>query len=189
MYLGNARPKPNPRLYAAVYSSIDAAARAGSLAAAEAARLKAELPADSPPPSVAAVFAGTAELDARSEAFLEAYRAAGGAGVPTIERSAQGFSQIVADRLKSLDIRVGYIAAAPRDAERWARQAFDQYAYLAVEYSLPSQQKSSRADSFVAWDIEETVAALRQNLSAGDARIDKGLWKIVLNDQTNGNRR
>lgn len=189
IYLGNAHPRPNPRLYAAVFSSTDAAARAGDLAAAEAARLKAELPADDPPPSVAAVFAGTEELDARSEAFLEAYRAAGGSGVPIIEQSAQGFSQIVADRLKSLDIRIGYIAAAPRDAERWAHQAFDQYAYLAMEYSLPPQQTSSRADSFVAWDIEATLSSLRKNLSAGEARIDKGLWKIVLNDQTGGNRR
>jgi hypothetical protein len=189
MYLGNAQPRSHPRLTAAVFYSMDAASRGGMLAAAESTRLMAVPSADRQPPRVVAVFAGNGDAEACSDAFVEAYRAAGGYGEPMIEISAQGFVQAAAERLKTLDVRVGYIAAVPRDAERWARQAFDQYAYLAMEYSLPPLQTTSQADAFIVWDIEATLSTLVLKLSAEGEHIEKGLWKTVENDQTDSNRR
>lgn len=189
VYFGPLQQTPHPRLHAAVFSSADAASRGGALAAAETSRLLAGLPAGTPPPVVAAIFAGTADAETVSEAFTEAYFASGGTGEPMVEISGQGFAQAVAERLRTLDIRVGYIAAAPRDAERWVRQAFDQNAYVVMEYALPSPRATSRADVFIVWDIEETLSALVQKLPAEATGTEKGRWKTVPNDQTGINRR
>jgi len=189
VYLGTVQPELHPRLHAAFFSSIDAASRGGTLAAEVNARLMADLPAGSEPPGVAGIFAGTADAERCSDAFAEAYREAGGPGEPLIEISATGFAQAAAERLKTLDIRVGYIAADPRDAERWARQAFDQNAYLVMEYSLPAPRTTSLADAFVVWDMDATLSVLVQKLESADTGMEKGLWKTVPNDQTEGNRR
>ncbi len=189
VYLGNVRPEPHPRLIAAVFSSVDAASQGGRLTAAESTRLIAELPSGNPPPSIAAVFSGIVDAEACSEAFMQAYRAAGGQGEPLVEISAQGFAQAMAERLKTLDIRIGYIAAPPREAERWARQGFDQYAHLVMEYALPTSGTTSLADAFIAWDVEATLTTLVLKLPANEAGLEKGSWKTVPNDQTDGNRR
>jgi len=189
VYLGNVQPKTSSRLYAAVFSSMDAASQGGRLAAAEAIRLDAEQQAGKIQTGVAAIFAGLSEAEACSEAFMVAYRTAGGPGEPLVEVSIQGFSQVVADRLASLDLRVGYLAAPPHDAERWARQGFDQSTYILMEYALPSQQTTSLADAFIAWDIAGTMSSLVEKLSAEVSGIEKGHWKTVLNEQRAGNRR
>jgi len=189
VYLGNARPEPHPRLTAAVFSSVDAATQGCLLAAAESTRLTAELPSGNPPPSVAAVFSGITDAETCSGAFILAYRSAGGLGEPLIEISVQGFAQAAAERLKTLDIRIGYIAAPPRDAERWARQGFDQYAYLVLENPLPSSMTTSLADSFIIWDMEATLSALVKKQLAQEAGLEKGSWKTVPNGQTDGYRR
>lgn len=189
VYLGTVHPKPHPRLLAAIFYESDAAAQGGELAAAESNRLMAKQANESPPPRVAAVFAGISEAESCSAAFTKAYREAGGSGEPIIEISSQGFANSVAERLKTLDIRVGYISAAPRDAERWVRLAFDQYAYIALEYALPSRQTSSQADAFVIWDMDTTLSALVKKLSVHDSSPENGHWKIVYNDETGINRR
>ncbi|MBU1078900.1 MAG: hypothetical protein KKB59_00285, partial [Spirochaetes bacterium] len=180
-FLGANRPKDDPRLYAAVFSSSDAAAAAGAIAASESLK-------HGDAPLVAAVFSGTVDHGAASEAFLSSFRESGGRGEPIIETSPQGYSQAVADRLKALDIWVGYVSAAPPDTERWIRQAFDEYAFVAAEFSLPPEGTDSSASSVVSWDVEETLAAIASRLEEESAGSFPGLWKTAYKGRSDGNK-
>ena len=181
-YLGTAAPQPDPRLYAAIFSPIDAAEAGGRLAAEEASRLRGE-----PPARVAAVFSGANDIEARADAFVAAFVSAGGTGEPVIEFSASGFSQAVADKLKSMDIRVAYVSSSPRDSESWTVEAFDPYAFVAAEYAMPIDRSGSSANAFIVWDIEKTLSLLGANLSKDRFGSFPGAWKTVRNGQTGGN--
>ena len=171
-YLGNATPASDRRLYAAVFSSIDAASLAGAILAAESVKI-------GPEARAAAVFTDPSVAEAASAAFRDAFMAAGGAQEPRIELSTQGFSQNVADRLKSQDIRAAYVSAPPRDAERWTKQAFDPSAFVIIEQGLPPSPTVSSADAFVAWDVESSVSSLGSRLETGQAGAMPGAWKYV----------
>jgi len=183
-YLGPAPIQPHPRLYAALFSSVDAAEMAGRLAAVEASRLSGEGLV-----RVAAVFSGSSEQEKLSEAFSRSFSEEGGPGTPLVELAPAGFSQDSADRLRALDIRIAYIAASPRDTNRWIRQGFDQYSFVIAENPLPSRPTDSRPDAFVCWDIDATLDMLEKNLSDGMAGVSGGRWKTVMTGQTDGNRR
>jgi len=182
-YLGIASPEPDPRLYAAIFSSADAAAAGGRLAAEEASRIRGDAPA-----RVAAVFSGAGDADERAAAFVAAFAAAGGSGAPIVERSESGFSQAVAERLRAMDVRVAYVSAPPGDLERWAFEAFDPYAFVALEYALPADSGSS-ADAFIAWDVAGTLSLLSASLSDERPGSVPGAWKTVRNGRYGGNSR
>lgn len=181
-YLGNASPRPDARLYAAVFSSADAATMAAPIVASESAKIGAEA-------RTAAVFAGIPDADAVSAAFIEAFKAAGGRPEPILEVSQQGFSQAVADRLKAMDIRAAYIAAPPRDAERWASQAFDLSAFVVIEQGLPPSPTVSSADAFISWDIGASLSSLAERMEEEMPGTFPGAWKSAPTERYAGNRR
>jgi len=183
-YLGTAPLEAHPRLYAALFSSVDAAETAGTLAAAKTSKLSGE-GAD----RVVVVVSGSTESEVLSAAFSRAFAEAGGQDTPLVELAPQGFSQESADRLRALDVRVAYVAASPRDTDRWVREGFDRYAFIIAEYPLPSGSPGSWADAFVCWDIDATLEVLGKNLVTGLPGVSGGRWKTVMNGQTDGNRR
>jgi hypothetical protein len=182
-YVGDAEPRSDPRLYASVFSSVDAAAAAARLIAA---RAGGQAPQNE---GRIAVVASGPDAGAVSEAFVAAFRLAGGLGDPVIELAPQGFTQAAADRLKALDVSAAYISVQPKDIERWASLAFDRFAFVAAEYALPSLITSSSADAYLAWDVEASVAALSEALAEGASGSAPGAWKSTLNTLNNGNKR
>ena len=170
-YLGDASPSAAPRLCTATFSSVDASRLAGARAAAESMKATG-LDAF----GVGAVFV---EREA-ADAFVAAYSAAGGQGESFVEMAPYGFSQAAADRLKALDIRVGYVSASPKDSERWVRQAFDQYAFVLAEFPLPSERPVSAADALVAWDMDATLSVLHDVMTAGRDGNSPGIWRFLL---------
>ena len=165
-YLGDAVLASNPRLFAAVFSPTDAARLAGESLAVRSGKRDGAM--------VGAIF----QDSEAAEAFMASYTAAGGEPAPVMEIAASGFSQAVADSLKALDIGSGYVSAAPRDAERWVREAFDSYAFIVTENRLPPERWVSAASASVAWDFDGTLKALRTAIEAGRPGNMTGKWRF-----------
>ena len=178
---GESTEKAKPRVHAAGFSSIDAARQAGSTAAAETSAGKADA-------KVCGLFAGSSmeELRAAAAAFSEAYVASGGRGEPLLEMVEDGFSQALAQKIASFDVRIAYVSAPPDSAERWIREAFDPDAYVMAELPLPSEQHPTLADALVVWDIGSTLRMLLAGIENGNNEHVSGVWNIQSAESRNG---
>ncbi len=173
-WAGPAEPPPDERLALSVFDRLDAAALAAGLLAAEARRLSGTGPA----PLSAAVFAGEGAA-ARAEAFLDAWKAAGGPGEPVMREAQGGFSPAIASELRLLDIRAAYVSSDSGETERWLAECFDQGAFLAAETPLPSADPASKAAVMVCWDLESTLESLVGRLGRGVAGRENGVWMAL----------
>lgn len=169
-YLGMQPSISDANLYVAAFSDIEAARLSGSRAAMEASRLPA-----TEAMSVAIVAVSTDV----SNAFTEAYLAAGGREQPLVESAAAGFSQAAADRLRDRDVRIAYVSAPPDEVERWIRQAFDPYTFVMAEYPLPGNMTVTAADVIVCWNVKEALRALDSAVDAATPGTIPAPWKLV----------
>lgn len=163
-------PAPDPRLCAAVFSPADAASVAGAMAAEEAIRLA----RNASPPVVAAVLSSG---DEAREAFVAAYAAAGGPGEPVVELAEGGFSKAIAERLRTMDVRVAYVSVPPDQTARWLESAFDGYAFRIVAEAFPADGLRLSSDATIAWDLDATLAELAGLLRSGGSGNVPGRWK------------
>lgn len=174
-YLGPARPATHPRLYSVAFSS-DAPAR---LAAAELAAELSSMGDRGAGATVVALFSGPASEGGAPEAFRSAFEASGVSARLTVERAAHGFSQAIAEALRRLDVRAAYIAAPASELERWASQAFDEYAILAAEAPLSRPEPPPGIDILLCWDVAASLGRLSGLVDRDGGLEVEGSWEAV----------
>jgi len=172
-YIGYTMPTAHSRLFSATFTAVEAAEAAASVLAARAAHQSAML--------AYAVFAGyPPETSARAaEALAQAYGKAGGIDPPRVEIIAEPFSQALADRLRSLDIRAAYVSAPEGETERWMAQAFDQSAYVIAARAFPLRPALTLAKAQVVWDMKATLDDVIIRLNASQNGDKPGIWQIL----------
>lgn len=172
-YVGYATPTAHPRLVSSTFTAVEAAEAAGAALAARPAPLNAGL--------AYALFAGyPPEFSARAaEALVRAYGKAGGIDPPRVEIIAEPFSQTLADRLHSLDIRAACLLAPEGEIERWISQAFDRSAYVIAARAFPLGPALTLAKAQVVWDMRSTLGDVIRRLDAGQNGDAPGIWRVL----------
>lgn len=172
-YVGYATPVAHPRLVSATFTAVEAAEAAGAVLAARMTRQGDGL--------AYALFAGyPPEISARAaEALLRAYGKSGGIDPPRVETLAEPFSQALADRLRSLDIRAACVLAPEGETERWIAQAFDRSAYVIAARAFPLGPALTLAKVQVVWDMRATLGDVIRRLDAGRNGDTPGLWRVL----------
>jgi len=172
-YIGYAMPTAHPRLFSATFTVVEAAEAAGTILAARAASQGTGL--------VYAILAGfpPGTSAVAAEALVQAYGRAGGIDAPRVEILAEPFSQQLADRLRSLDIRTAYVSAPEGETERWMAQAFDRSAYMIAARAFPLRPSLTLAKAQVVWDMKATLGAVLKRLDADQNGDNPGIWQVL----------
>jgi hypothetical protein len=172
-YAGYTTPVAHPRLFSATFSMVGAAELAGTVLASMTARTGTEL--------IYAIFAGyPTEIATRAaESLVQAFGKAGGAEPPRVEILPEPYSQRLADRLKSLDIRAAYVSVPEGMTERWISQAFDSSAFIIAERAFPLHQTATMATVQIIWDMKATLRIVIKRLEEGQNGDIRGVWQAT----------
>lgn len=170
-YAGYMTPMAHPRLFSATFSTVGAAELAGTVLASRATQIGTGLEY--------AIFAGypTEIATQAAESFVQAYDKAGGTEPPRVEILPEPYSQQLADRLRSLDIRAAYVSAPQGVTERWISKAFDGSAFIIVERAFPLRQTATMAAIQIIWDMKATLRLVIRRLEEGHNGDIPGVWQ------------
>lgn len=173
VYAGSTSPEPHPRLFSATFSIDEAARMAGAMLARSGHSMGGGL--------VCAVFAGYPPRIAAqaSEAFTLSYGEAESAAAVRLITLTEPFSQMVAEQLRSLDIRAAYVSAPEDETERWIAQAFDRSTLVVTARAVPLRPTLSMAAVQLVWDMEATLRLVEQRLEAGKSGDSPGIWQVL----------